>query len=218
MTGEPQNAELRDIDLSALDDADTYKLMSLAVQPRPIAWVSTVGADGVDNLAPFSFFNVASRKPPTVMISIGERIGHPGRAKDTLENIRMTEQFAVNIPAVDHAMAVTTSFATVEPDIDEFDLAGVPKRPARAIGVQVVADALAVLECELLQLIPIGTDTLVLGTVVAASVRTDAVSDRMYTDPTAGLWLSRLAGPYYSSVTHGVHQDDDATAGLRARA
>lgn len=212
----PATVELRDIELSALGDAEVYKLLSLAVQPRPIAWVSTVGADGVGNLAPFSFFNVASRKPPTVMISIGERIGHPGRTKDTLDNITANGEFAVNIPGVEHASAVTASFATVEPDVDEFNLAGVTAAPARAIGVPVVADALVVLECTLAQTIPIGTDTLVLGTVVSASVRPDAVDERMYTDPDADLWLSRLAGPYYSSVNYGVHQDADISE-FRAR-
>ncbi|WP_174415065.1 hypothetical protein [Nocardia vinacea] len=70
--------------IADLDDAQVYTLLSAAVQPRPIAWVATVDRDGLRNLAPFSFFNVASRKPPTLMLSIGERIGLPqgGEAVD----------------------------------------------------------------------------------------------------------------------------------------
>lgn len=198
----------RALDLDRLDGDDIYKLLCTAVQPRPIAWVSTVDSRGVRNLAPFSFFTIASRHPATVMVSIGERIGHPGRPKDTLVNILETREFVVNIPAVGHAAAVTASFATVEPEIDEFDLAGVATAPAHRVSPPLVADALASLECVLADSVRIGTDTAVFGTVVAASVRPDAIDERLHSDPAARLWLSRLAGPYYSAVTHGVHQDE----------
>lgn len=207
----PETTGLRDIELESLPDSEVYKLLSIAVQPRPIAWVSTVGADGVDNLAPFSFFNVASRTPPTLMFSIGERIGHPGRAKDTLINIEATGEFVVNIPARDHARAVTASHETVESDIDEFVLAAVEKRDSTKVRPKAVANALVSLECTLLQTLPIGTDTVVFGSVVAATVRGDAVDERLYSDPDAGLWLARLAGPYYSAVAGGVHQDDEVS-------
>ena len=193
--------------IADLDDAQVYTLLCAAVQPRPIAWVSTVDRDGVRNLAPFSFFNVASRNPPTLMVSISERIGFPGRPKDTLVNIQQTGEFVVNIPSVDNAEAVTASFATVEPEVDEFDLARVTAIDSRAVAPPSVAQALVSLECRLAQLIELGTDTLALGTVVAATTRFGAIDERLHADQSGGLWLSRLAGPFYSTTTPATHQD-----------
>lgn len=197
----------RTLSMDDLGDDRVYRLLSAAVQPRPIAWISTVDANGARNLAPFSFFNVASRKPPTLMVSIGERIGFPGRPKDTLVNIRDTGEFVVNIPSVHNTTAVTASFATVEPDVDEFDLAGVTATDSHAVIAPSVAESLVSLECRLANLIEIGTDTVVFGTVVAATTRFDALDDNLYADLSGGRWLSRLAGPYYATTTAGVHQD-----------
>lgn len=193
--------------IDELDDAQVYTLLSAAVQPRPIAWVATLDTDGVRNLAPFSFFNVASRKPPTLMLSIGERIGFPGRPKDTLVNIRETGEFVVNIPSVANAAAVTASFATVEPDVDEFRLAGVTALDSRVVAPPSVAESLISLECRLADLVEIGTDTVVFGTVVAATTRFGALDDRLHADLSGGRWLSRLAGPYYATTTPGAHQE-----------
>lgn len=203
----------RTFDMTALNDDDVYKLLSCAVQPRPIAWVSSVDGAGVRNLAPFSFFTVASRKPPTLAVSIGERIGFPGQDKDTLVNIRETGEFVVNIPSVDNADAVTASFATVEPHVDEFDLAGVTAIDSLQVAVPSVQESLISLECRLAQAVPLGTDTLVLGTVVAVTARHDAIDERGYTDVSTGRWLARLAGPYYSNLTHSVHQAGGPDAG-----
>lgn len=192
--------------IADLDDAQVYTLLSAAVQPRPIAWVATVDRDGLRNLAPFSFFNVASRKPPTLMLSIGERIGFPGRPKDTLVNITQTGEFVVNIPSVHNAEAVTASFATVAPEIDEFDLAGVTAVDSQVVAPPSVGESLISLECRLAQLIEVGTDTMVLGTVVAATTRFGALDERLHADLSGGRWLSRLAGPYYATTTAGVHQ------------
>jgi flavin reductase (DIM6/NTAB) family NADH-FMN oxidoreductase RutF len=192
--------------IAELDDTQVYTLLSAAVQPRPIAWVATVDRHGTRNLAPFSFFNVASRNPPTLMVSIGERIGFPGRPKDTLVNIQQTGEFVVNIPSVANAEAVTASFATVEPEVDEFDLAGVSAIASRTVTPPSVAESLVSLECRLAQLIEIGTDTAVLGTVVAATTRHGAIDERLHADQSGGRWLSRLAGPYYATTTAAVHQ------------
>ena len=75
------------IDPSKLDQQSTYKLLIGSVVPRPIAWTSTVSKEGVRNLAPFSFFTVASRQPPTLCISVGPRSDSNILTKDTLDNI-----------------------------------------------------------------------------------------------------------------------------------
>ena len=79
------------IDPADLDTNSVYKLLVGAVVPRPIAWVSTRNRDGVLNLAPFSFFTVASREPPMLAISIGPRTGGEDYPKDTLTNLRESQ-------------------------------------------------------------------------------------------------------------------------------
>ena len=71
-----------------------YKVLIGCVVPRPIAWVSSVSADGVLNLAPFSFFNAVCSNPPTVMFSAGSR---EGVAKDTVRNVKETSEYVVNV-------------------------------------------------------------------------------------------------------------------------
>ncbi|MGY4710422.1 flavin reductase family protein [Mycolicibacterium sp. CBM1] len=193
-------------DIATMAAADVYKLLSAAVQPRPIAWVSTVSGAGVRNLAPFSFFNVASRDPATVMISIGERIGFPGELKDTLVNIRETGSFVVNIPAAESVEAVTASFATVHPDVDEFELAGVTAIESQTVAAPSVLESLVSLECRLLQEIALGVDTLVLGSVLAATSRPGLLTDTMHVDTLEHKFLGRLAGPYYTTDMNRVAQ------------
>ncbi|MFZ3391821.1 flavin reductase family protein [Rhodococcus sp. 7Tela_A2] len=193
-------------DIGAMTEGDVYKLLSCAVQPRPIAWVSTVSADGTRNLAPFSFFTVASRNPATLVISIGERIGSPGEPKDTLVNVRETGNFVVNIPAADTVEAVTASFATVEPDVDEFTLSGATPIPSHSVSAPSVLESLISLECELLREIDLGTDTLVLGTVTTVTSRPGLLSESLHVDTLEHPFLGRLAGPFYTTSMNRVAQ------------
>jgi flavin reductase (DIM6/NTAB) family NADH-FMN oxidoreductase RutF len=193
-------------DIGAMTEGDVYKLLSCSVQPRPIAWVSTVSADGTRNLAPFSFFTVASRNPATLVISIGERIGSPGEPKDTLVNVRETGNFVVNIPAADTVEAVTASFATVEPDVDEFTLSGATPIPSHSVSAPSVLESLISLECELLREIDLGTDTLVLGTVTTVTSRPGLLSESLHVDTLEHPFLGRLAGPFYTTSMNRVAQ------------
>ena len=86
-----------------LPGREAYMLTVSTIVPRPIAWVSTVNAEGALNLAPFSFFNAVSGKPPTVMFSVGQR---DGMAKDTLRNVDEVGEFVVNLVNEAHADAM----------------------------------------------------------------------------------------------------------------
>ncbi|MCZ4080442.1 flavin reductase family protein [Rhodococcus sp. H36-A4] len=193
-------------DIHTMSEGDVYKLLSCAVQPRPIAWISTVSAAGVNNLAPFSFFNVASRNPATLMISIGERIGFPGEPKDTLVNIRETGNFVVNIPSAETVEAVTSSFATVHADVDEFELSGMTPVTSHSVAAPSVLQSLVSLECELLQEVKLGTDTLVLGSVLSVTSRAGLLSEDLHVDTREHHFLGRLAGPFYTTAMNRVAQ------------
>src|SRR5205085_2491231 len=103
-----------------LSPRDAYRLAISVVIPRPIAWVSSMGADGTLNLAPFSFFNVIGGSPLTIMVSIGQRKGNP---KDTLRNVTETGEYVVNIgdESLLHALNQTSGEWSYE--VNEFEQA-----------------------------------------------------------------------------------------------
>ncbi|TFD53560.1 flavin reductase family protein [Cryobacterium frigoriphilum] len=140
-----------------------YRLLTSVIVPRPIAWVSSVSAVGVDNLAPHSFFTVASVSPPIIMFtSVGE--------KDTLRNIEATGDFVVNFsPAslFEQINATGTNFAA---DVSEFDRAGLTREASRTVRSQRVRESPTALECRLHRTIPMGDCTLVFGEVTHAVV------------------------------------------------
>jgi hypothetical protein len=114
-----------DFDPAAEGPGRFYRLLNSVVVPRPIAWVSSTSADGVDNLAPHSFFTVASVAPPIVQFtSVG--------SKDTLRNVRQTGEFVVNLAPEPMFEQINETATDYPPDIGEFDAAGVRSGAERA--------------------------------------------------------------------------------------
>ena len=129
---------------------DPFKAL---VTPRPIGWISSLDADGRANLAPYSFFNGCGDAPPMVMFAQTGRKSRPEPVKDSISNIRATGEFACNIVARKLKDAMNTSSGTYQPEVDEFELAGLTKSPGRAIAAPHVAEAPAVLECRVVKII-----------------------------------------------------------------
>lgn len=152
-----------------LSPRERYQLLTTLVVPRPIGWISTRAGDGTPNLAPYSFFAAISATPPLLAVSIGQRRGIP---KDTLENIRRTAAFCVNVVSMDLLEAMNTSSAEVPPEVDEFLLSGVTALPGQVVDAPRVAEAPAVLECVLFKEVDLGesASTLVIGEVKAVSL------------------------------------------------
>jgi flavin reductase (DIM6/NTAB) family NADH-FMN oxidoreductase RutF len=182
---------------SSLPPRDAYRIMTGLIVPRPIAWVSTVGADGSSNLAPFSFFNGVAGNPPTLMISIGQRNSAP---KDTLRNIQETGEFVVNLVSSGLVEAMNITAGEYEYEVDEFALAGITKCASVDVRPPRVADALAAMECRLLTLIPIegSTYTMVLGRIVRYHLRKDLVRADGSVDPARLQPVGRLSGDEYA--------------------
>ena len=108
------------LETRALDNRARYQLLTTLVVPRPIAWVSTYSADGSRNLAPFSYFGALSATPMLVGLSVGHR---PRGPKDTLNNIRDTGAFCINVVTPRHLEAMNASSGEYLPNVDEFDMA-----------------------------------------------------------------------------------------------
>jgi flavin reductase (DIM6/NTAB) family NADH-FMN oxidoreductase RutF len=182
-----------------LTGKDPYKLLVGSVVPRPIAWVSTVSADGVRNLAPFSFFTVASSVPPMLLFSVGASGRHAGPVKDTLDNIQSTGELVVNIARAGLLEAVNTTAATVDPHVDEFAIAGLTAEPSRLVAPPRVAEAPIAMECHLERLIEgLGNYTLVIVRVLLWRFE-EGLRDGTYVDMDALEPLGRLAGPRFAT-------------------
>lgn len=189
-----------DLDPRTTAPEAVYKLLIGCVVPRPIAWVSTVGADGVNNLAPFSFFMGVCQDPPTIAFSSAPR--GAGR-KDTVRNVQHTGDFVVNV--VDDPLAEQMNLTSGEypPEVDEFALAGLTAAPSVAVRAPRVGEAPISLECRVAQVIPVGRGphSLVLGEVVHFHVRDD-LYDRATgrVDMRRLRPVGRLAGHFYTRV------------------
>ena len=172
------------------------------VTPRPIGWISTRGADGRDNLAPYSFFNgVADNPPQVIFASTGAKPDREG-TKDSVGNIHDTGVFCVNI--VEYAMrdVMNVSSGPWERDVDEFEKAGIRKAECEVIDCAWVADGPASLECRMTQIVPLKgeTNVLVIGEVVGVHLRDDAIRDGIF-DVLTYQPLTRLGYRDYSRIT-----------------
>jgi flavin reductase (DIM6/NTAB) family NADH-FMN oxidoreductase RutF len=159
-----------DFDPGSTSPRDFYRLLNSVVVPRPIAWVSSVSPDGVDNLAPHSFFTVACVDPPIVQFtSVGR--------KDSLRNVEASREFVVNLapePLFEQVNATGTNFP---PDISEFDAVGLAREPSLRVKAPRVAASPVALECVLHSTVGLGDSTVVFGRVVHAVVDADALQD-----------------------------------------
>ena len=178
-----------------------HSVYSALVVPRPIGWISTRGADGSDNLAPYSFFNAVAYVPPQVLFSSTSVKEDRGDTKDSVANIRETSVFAVNI--VEYAMkdAMNRTSGMWGRDVDEFVDAGIEKAACRIIECAAVAGAPAVLECRMTQIIKIEGEAnfAVFGEVVGVHLRDDCMVDGAF-DVTTFQPLARGGYRDYSVV------------------
>ncbi|MBJ8345650.1 flavin reductase family protein [Antrihabitans sp. YC2-6] len=162
------------IDSQDLDATSAYKLLIGSIIPRPIAWVSTLSAAGIGNLAPISFFTCVGRKPPRVSLSIQPR-SDGATLKDSLVNIRDTGEFVTNLATLPQVSALHRSAIEFEPDVDEFDAVGVEKEPSAFVKPPRIKGAPLALECKVFTIVPSpdGLSNLVIGDVVAFYIRDD---------------------------------------------
>jgi len=170
-----------EFDTAKLSTGETYLRMVQLITPRPIAWVSTLSVDGVANLAPFSFFNGVGANPPTICFAPANNgLGEP---KDTLENVRRTGQFVVNIVTESVLNVMNRSAEELTPDVDEFEFVGIDQSPCVKVKPPRVRHSVAAMECTLHSAIQLGTGpggaNLVIGNVVYFHVDDDMVDQKI---------------------------------------
>ena len=172
------------------------------ITPRPIAWVSTRGLDGTENLAPYSFFNGVSYQPPQLMIASTEGKEDREIGKDTVANIIETGVFCVNIVEFAMREQMNVTAAHFPKEVDEFDRAGLTRTSCETIACSRIEGAPASLECRLLDKVnlPGASNIVVFGEVVGVHLRDDCLVDGKF-DVTRYQPLARLGYRDYARIT-----------------
>jgi flavin reductase (DIM6/NTAB) family NADH-FMN oxidoreductase RutF len=178
-----------------LDRRNRYGLLISALVPRPIAWVSTVDAQGGRNLAPFSFFGGVSSNPLLVAVAIGRR---KGSKKDTLSNLETVGEGVIHVATEELSEAMVLSSGDYPEEIDEFALTGLRTAPSVLVRPERIADAPVAMEFRVDRIIEVGDDPdgLVLARILLFHVRDDLLeggrirADRLHA-------IGRLGGHGY---------------------
>lgn len=165
-----------DFDLSTIDPAIAYKILTVCVQPRPIAWTTTRDRAGRVNAASYSFFNLMGAAPPVVAIGM---LADPERGlKDSARNISETREFVVNLVSRDLAEAMNVTAVDAPAGVEELSLAGLTPVASTVVGARRIAEAPAALECTVAEILTTGPNQLlVVGRVVSVHVADRFVKD-----------------------------------------
>ncbi|GJE95879.1 flavin reductase family protein [Phanerochaete sordida] len=187
---------------------DVYKMLTSAVIPRPIAFVSSLSPDGQRNLAPMSYFNVIAHNPPLLTVSFSFS---PGVQKDSRENILNTKEFTVSIISDTFVEAANVTSVTAPPDVDEWVVSGLTPEPSTTVKPPRVKESAVGLECTLYRHLDITapdtgelTHTLVLGLIMDVHVRNAVLAaDGQSVDPAKLRPVARLGGAAYATLGDG---------------
>jgi flavin reductase (DIM6/NTAB) family NADH-FMN oxidoreductase RutF len=185
-------ATLPDDQAQPLSSGDLYHLMNAAIAPRPVAWVSTLAADGTPNLAPHSYTTVFSTDPPVVgFVSVGR--------KDSLNNAEATGEFVLNIAGQALIDQLNLTAANFPPHEDEFAWAGLSRVASDSVAPPRVGEAPVAFETRVAGVVPIGNCHLVLGQVLRVQVASDIWRDGRI-DPRLLDPILRLAGSQFAEL------------------
>ena len=190
------------LDFSQLDAAESYRWLSSTVTPRPIAWVSTLSANGITNLAPFSFFQVICDDPATLMVNVGLRAN--GELKDTLRNAQDTGELVIHLVSKAESEHMNATAATLVHDNSEFDAVGIVTVPSVRIKPPRIAAASVAFECKLAEVIPYPVEHprqfLLFARVLLAHIDDAVMADERHVDPAKLDLVGRLSGSWYSTT------------------
>jgi len=198
----PASSTLRGLDPAEMAPSDIYALLVGSVVPRPIAFVSSLSAGGIPNLAPFSFFNAGGAHPPSLVFS--PVTSGAGRDKDTLDNVRATGEYVVHIAPWPIRERMNQTSADYAPEVDEFEKAGFTKAASVRVKPWRVAECPIAMECRLFRILEHGSGPLranyVIGEVVYFHID-EALMKNGRVDSAAIDAIGRLGGPMYTRVT-----------------
>lgn len=185
------------VDPEELSPQALYKVLVGSVVPRPIGWISTISTGRISNLAPFSFFTVASCSPPMVAFTIIPRDQSLAEdAKDTQINIECTREFVVNVVDATLGNAMALTGLPYPPGTSEFEEAGLTESVSDRVSAPRVGEAAISMECVLEKTLQMGSATMIVGRVVSMHVRDDLLLTSGRIDIAGLRPLGRVGGQY----------------------
>lgn len=199
-----------ELDPTTLSHQSIYKILTGSILPRPIGWISSIDLEGRPNLAPFSFFNVVCSNPPTLLFCPMIR-GVDSSPKDTLNNVRQTGEFVVNIVTEDLLKAMNDTSIEAPSEFNEFEFAGLTLSPSVTVRPPRVLESPIHFECKVNQILDInnapGGGSIVIGTIthIHAEERVMLGTDKI--NLTALQPIGRLMGAAYCRVEQVVELD-----------
>lgn len=200
---------MKTLDAKSISARELYANLSGAVSPRPIALVSTIDANGTVNLAPFSFFNLFSAQPPTVIFSCVDSL-RDGSSKDTLYNAIETKELVINL--VNYQMVEQTSLASTgyAKGVNEFEKAGFTELASLEVKAPRVAESPVQLECSVEEVIKLGDENgagnLVVCRVLKMHINREVLDEKEAIDPYKLDTVSRLGGNWYGRSREGLFE------------
>lgn len=188
------------LDFATLTPLERYRWLASTVTPRPIAWVSSLSEEGVANLAPFSFFQVISDEPATLMVNVGTR--DDGLLKDTLRNAQETGEMVIHLVSFAQAEAMNASAAILPRSTSEFEHCAIASIPSNRVAPPRVAGAAVAFECRVADIIGYPQQQpnhhLIFAEVLLAHVDDSVLNEKGRIDPQRLDLVGRLGGTAYS--------------------
>ncbi|MGO1058288.1 flavin reductase family protein [Planococcus sp. FY231025] len=184
------------IDPNEQTERENYKLLVGSVIPRPIAFVTSMSADGIVNAAPFSYFNIVASDPPLLSVSVQSRAG---ALKDTARNAIETGEFVIHVVDESNVEEVNKTAASLPPGESEIDLTSLTLIDSEAVKVPSVKEAKVRFECRLEQAVELGGTRLLIGRAVRFVID-ESIFDNGRINPEALKPVSRLAGINYAKL------------------
>lgn len=185
-----------------LESKAIYKLLTGAIIPRPIGWIATIDQNGINNLAPFSYFNMIGDDPPHVMFSTRR---DNNTNKDTLNNVLMNKQFVVNMVTEDLVEQMNATAQVVAPEVDEFELVGLTPIASAKIKPNRIKESPIQFECEMVHHYFLedhkqGGACIVIGRIVMIHIEENVLLENYKINMETYKPVARLAGSNYSKI------------------
>ncbi len=195
---------IKTIDVKSGETAGLYQYLSAAVSPRPIAFVSTIDADGNKNLSPFSFFNVFSVNPPILVFSPVRRVRN-NTSKHTLDNVHHVKECVISLVTENIAQQVSLSSCDFDAETNEFEKAGFTEVKSDIVAPSRVKESPINFECKVTDIITLGEEggagSLVLCEVLKMHIDEDVLDENNAIDPFKLNIVSRLGANWYGKTT-----------------
>lgn len=200
---------MQSLDPKRLSTSKLHSYLLSAVAPRPIAFASTLDADGNPNLSPFSFFNVFSANPPVLIFSPARRV-RDNTEKHTLENVEMVNEVVINVVSFDMVHQMSLSSTEYEKGVNEFEKAGLTMLKSDIVKPFRVAESPVQFECKVNDIIKLGTEggagNLVICEVVKLHIDDDVLNEDGSLNQQKLDLVARAGGSFYTRAKKGFFE------------